>query len=128
MQLGTDPGKLKKLWFLGALFEQSAPLGMHDRDLVLFLDAFDTLVQRRLVDDLPKAFSTFIRSTNPSLKQGQQANDLEAVVVMGEHNCWPWPRPDLEMGPGKRPRGLSMNYMPNGTFKVEVKSILPHNF
>eukprot|EP00966_Prymnesium_polylepis_P116910 2701453-Prymnesium_polylepis.2 len=46
MCAGTDPGKLKKLWFLGALLEQQSPLGMRDSDLLLFVDAFDVLVQR----------------------------------------------------------------------------------
>lgn len=34
---GTDPGKLKKLWFLGALLEQQSPLGMRDDDIILFV-------------------------------------------------------------------------------------------
>ena len=34
---GTDPGKLKKLWFLGALLEQQSPLGMADDDIILFV-------------------------------------------------------------------------------------------
>ena len=46
---GSDPGKLKKLFFLGALLEKDPPLpGMRPTDLLLFMDAFDVLVQRPL--------------------------------------------------------------------------------
>ena len=38
---GTDPGKLKKVWFLGALLSRPSPLGMRPHDLLLFVDAFD---------------------------------------------------------------------------------------
>ena len=46
---GSDPGKLKKLFFFGALLEKDPPLpGMRPTDLLLFMDAFDVLVQRPL--------------------------------------------------------------------------------
>ena len=47
---GTDYGKQKKLFFLGALLEQrpSPLVGMRPTDLLLFVDAFDVLIQRPL--------------------------------------------------------------------------------
>lgn len=50
---GADPGKLKKIWFVGALLddrEQLRSLGIRQHDLLLFLDAFDCIVQRPLAD------------------------------------------------------------------------------
>ncbi|KAL3910380.1 MAG: hypothetical protein SGPRY_009078, partial [Prymnesium sp.] len=116
---GTDPGKLKKLWFLGALLEQRHPLGMYDDDLLLFVDAFDVLLQRRLPTELPRAFDAFVRISRGQLEETASPDpDPEAVVVMGEHNCWPWPQPEVEGRLGsKRPRGVSMGYMRNATFK-----------
>ena len=109
---GTDPGKLKKLWFLGALLDDSArtaSLGLQSHDLLLFLDAFDCIVQRPL-----HAFSatwSALVATQPVA-----VNENEAVVMLAEHSCWPWPLPGMrKVG---RPRGVSMNYMANHTFRV----------
>lgn len=128
---GTDPGKLKKLWFLGALLEQRHPLGMYDDDLLLFVDAFDVLLQRRLPTELPRAFAAFVRISRGQLEEtASPYPDPEAVVVLGEHNCWPWPQPEVEGRLGsKRPRGVSMGYMRNATFKVHKRHIetKPHH-
>ena len=46
---GTDPGKLKKLWFVGSLLDQPEAhlrrLGFAEDDLLLFVDAFDVIVR-----------------------------------------------------------------------------------
>ena len=124
---GTDPGKLKKLWFLGALLERASPLGMREDDLLLFVDAFDVLVQRRL-DALPEAFSAFVRASSreAGATADEAALDPEAVAVLCEHNCWPWPQPELEGSAAgtRRPRGVSMGYMRNATFDVLAASEL----
>ena len=107
---GTDPGKLKKVWFLGALLSRDAPLGMRPHDLLLFVDAFDVLVQRPLAE-LPAAYEALRK---------RRRLPTDAVVTLGEHNCWPWPQGEAAVG-RKRTRGLSMDYMANAT--VEVRGI-----
>ena len=104
---GTDPGKLKKVWFLGALLSRAAPLGMRPHDLILFVDAFDVLVQRPLAQ-LPAAYEAFRR---------RRRLPLDAVVTMGESNCWPWPQGAAAVG-RRRTRGLSMDYMANASVEV----------
>lgn len=77
------------------------------------LDAFDTLVQRPL-DRLPQAFAELTRRL-----RGGETSDGEDVVLVGEHNCWPWPQPELEKVMGsRRPRGVSMGYMRNASFEI----------
>ena len=47
---GADPGKLKKLWFVGSLLDQPEArlrrLGFAEDDLLLFVDAFDVIVSQ----------------------------------------------------------------------------------
>ena len=112
---GTDPGKLKKLWFLGALVEDSLRLqrlGLRDTDLILFLDAFDCLVQRDL-----KAFAHEWHALITGNDQPLRVDADDAVVLLAEHSCWPWPLPGM-LPKGKRPRGVSMAYMENHSFEV----------
>jgi hypothetical protein len=112
---GVDPGKLKKLWFLGALLEQQSPLLNHsgdsiaDDDLFFFVDGFDVLIQRPLAE-LPAVYQ---------LLQTRLGAPADSVFVMGEHTCWPWPQAGIDYSRrGRRPRGLSMGYMLNASFRV----------
>ena len=89
-------------------------------------------MQRRL-SLLPRAFADFTRRTrraHGAAAHGRRdsgltddgeglAEDPEAVVFVGEHNCWPWPQPGLEKAMGtRRPRGVSMGYMRNTSFTI----------
>ena len=83
------------------------------------LDAFDTLVQRQL-QRLPQDFAKFTRDM-PRCESCGDAADGEEVVLVGEHNCWPWPQPEVEKTMGnRRPRGVSMGYMRNSTFSILI--------
>lgn len=109
---GTDPGKLKKLWFVGALTNDARRLerlGFAERDVLLFLDAFDCIVQRPLVSFVP-SFEAFVRS------RSQEADASDALVLLAEHSCWPWPLPGVSKK--GRPRGVSMDYMAGSHFDV----------
>lgn len=149
---GADPGKLKKIWFVGALLDDTAlltRLGVRQNDLLLFLDAFDCIVQRplqefgrtwaHLVRGRLKLQQTlglhdeFIEDAEHSAGDGLaerrvrdpsfdvssaslESLEAEAVVLLAEHSCWPWPLPGMaRVG---RPRGVSMAYMENRTFDV----------
>jgi hypothetical protein len=115
---GTDPGKLKKLWFLGALLDDDAKLeklGFRETDLLLFLDAFDCIVQRPL-SLFPVAWERLVRRRVALADGVHAALEDEAVVLLAEHSCWPWPLPGMRTQ--GRPRGVSMSYMSNRTFQV----------
>ena len=88
---GTDPGKLKKLWYVGALLDDRArldQLGFGEGDLLLFLDAFDVVVQRDL-----RAFGASFRELLASrlghryrTEKARARVEEEALVLLGEHN------------------------------------------
>lgn len=122
---GTDPGKLKKVWFLGSLLDQPhqlAFLGFAEDDLLLFVDAFDVIIQRPL-HDFSHVFDELLvqRCTQHGFNDCAMATRRaslrqEAVVLLGEHSCWPWPLPGMQRT--GRPRGVSMAYMEGHTFEV----------
>lgn len=111
---GADPGKLKKVWFLGGLLSRDAPLGMRLQDLLLFVDGYDVLLQRQLAL-LPAAYEAL---------RAHHGMPADTTFVMGEHNCWPWPQPWRDGKP--RARGVSMDYMRNATFAAR-SDVPPHS-
>ena len=114
---GADPGKLKKLWFVGSLLDarvQLERLGIGETDLLLFVDAFDVFIQRPL-RDFGDTFDALVASQLGG-DERRRRSTAEAVVLLAEHSCWPWPLPGMaRVG---RPRGVSMAYMENSTFGV----------
>ena len=114
---GADPGKLKKLWFVGSLLDARAQLerlGIGETDLLLFVDAFDVFIQRPL-RDFGDTFDALVASQLGG-DERRRRSTAEAVVLLAEHSCWPWPLPGMaRVG---RPRGVSMAYMENSTFGV----------
>ena len=86
---------------------QLARLGIRQHDLLLFLDAFDCIVQRPL-GDFATAWLQLVRRrlqlwSPPSTLARREA---AGVVLLAEHSCWPWPLPGMQrVG---RPRGVSM--------------------
>lgn len=87
---GTDPGKLKKIWFVGALVDDPAQLrrlGFAAADLLLFLDAFDVIVQRPL-NGFAHAWSELVRQKLRASAAQAGAYEAAALVLLAEHNCW----------------------------------------
>ena len=121
--LGADPGKLKKLWFVGSLLDARAQLerlGFGETDLLLVVDAFDVFIQRPL-RDFGDTFDALVASQLGGDERRRRSTE-EAVVLLAEHSCWPWPLPGMaRVG---RPRGVSMAYMENRTFGVSPWPVL----
>ena len=82
-----------------------------ENQLYLFVDGFDVIIQRDL-HHLAIEFREYARR--------RRISSEVLLIVMGEKNCWPWPK-TTERG---SPRGVSMQYMRNKSIRLLNNSLI----
>ena len=111
------PHIIKRLVFLSGFLdsrldsEAEPSAGLRDDDLIVFVDAYDVLLQRR-VAELPDAYDRLLHSMGAP---------GDAAVISGEMHCWPWVAPGEERG---RTRDLSTGYLRNESFRLQGGQML----
>ena len=111
------PNIIKRLVFLSGFLdarpdsEAEPSAGLRDDDLVVFVDGYDVLLQRR-VAELPDAYDRLLQSMGAP---------KDAAVISGEMHCWPWVNPGEEHG---RTRDLSTGYLRNESFRLQSGQML----
>lgn len=86
---------------------------VNENDFYVYVDGFDTLIQQSL-HRLITEFKMFLKSRGISQYDG--------IVIMGEQNCWPWPKYT-----NSKVRGVSMQYMKNKTIVLQNKKTIQAN-
>tara|TARA_B100001989_G_scaffold252838_1_gene236497 strand:- start:1688 stop:2602 length:915 start_codon:yes stop_codon:yes gene_type:complete len=82
-------------------------------DFYVYVDGFDVIVQQSL-HKLKNEFKLFLNTRGIPKSEG--------IVVMGEQNCWPWPKKT-----DSKTRGVSMQYMKNKTIVLQNKKTIEAN-
>jgi len=86
---------------------------INKHDFYVYVDGFDVIIQQSL-HKLKNNFKLFLKSRG--------IPQLEGIVVMGEQNCWPWPKQT-----DSKTRGVSMQYMKNKTIVLQNEKTVEAN-